>query len=301
MTGKPLPLCLAALCLLASAACGTARSTTAAPPAGRDVTAPAPAPATSAPALKLVHAFAEGRVGGIPFNCEATRHHGSGGRPAVWVSSQTTDTRAVALGSRSALCLSGFPGTGPITVTVKAGGRTYTTPLKRVSKSVSKQSDAALFDGREMEVTERGGGMLTSGDWIFLPSGSIREALGRSGRLDLTAVSGDVKAANAEPLSRQPGAATEDGWERSRRIALYGYPAGSRVPVGLYRVKASSTEGRNAVLERQVGVVAMPASRVADFTVPQDVFRTVSVAAPQGKDTYCLSVPGVDQSVTHPL
>ncbi|ROQ93793.1 hypothetical protein EDE04_0198 [Streptomyces sp. 2132.2] len=183
---------------------------------------------------------------------------------------------------------------------MKVGGRTYTTPLKRVSEPVSKQSDAALFDGRGMEVTERGGTMLTSGDWSFLPAGSVREALGRSGRLDLTAVSGDVKATNAEPLSRQPGAATEDGWERSRRIALYGYPAGSRVPVGLYRLKASS-EGQKAVLERQVGQVVMPASRVADFTIPQDVFRTVSVAAPQGKDTYCLSVPMVDQCVTHPV
>ncbi|MFD8857263.1 hypothetical protein [Streptomyces vinaceus] len=306
VTGKPLPLCLAALCVLAAAACGTDRGVTAAPPAGRDVAAPthahatAPSASASALALKLVHQFREGKVGGIPFSCAATRNPSAGGRPAVWVSSQTTDTRAVALGARSVLCLSGFPGTGPITVTVKAGGHTYTTALKRVGKSVSKQSDAALFDGREMEVTEKGSGMLTSGDWRFLPSSSVREALGRAGRLDLTAASGDVKATNAQPLSRQPGAATEDGWERSRRVALYGYPAGAHVPVGLYRVKASP-EGPNAVLERQVGEVVMPASRVAGFTIPQDVFRSVSAVAPEGKDTYCLSVPVVDQCVTHPV
>ncbi|MFJ4776251.1 hypothetical protein [Streptomyces sp. NPDC088762] len=305
MRGKPLSFCLAALCVLA-VACGADHGAPVGQPAGRDVKGPvhAAAPSSSAPEPRLLQQFDEGRVGGRPYYCEITSGGHPAGRPAVWVSSQKNDAgdaETVGLGAPSVLCLSGFPKSGPITVTVKAQGRTYTTPLKRVTELTPRgQSDDSLFDGRAMEVTDTGNGLLESGDWRFLPSGPHREAIGLSGRLELTARSGDVTAANAEPLSREPGAATVEGWERSHRIAVYGYPVGARVPIGLYRIKNSS-ERQRAVLERQIGHVVMPRSRVADFTIPPDAFGAVSVDASPGKDAYCLSVPAVDRCVTQPV
>ncbi|MEW2135426.1 hypothetical protein AB0892_02250 [Streptomyces sp. NPDC005409] len=45
-----------------------------------------------------------------------------------------------------------------------------------------------------------------------------------------------------------------------------------------------------AVLKRRVGEVVMPESRIAVFTIPEDVFRIVSAEPESGGQYYCLSV-----------
>ncbi|GGN57460.1 hypothetical protein GCM10011579_019740 [Streptomyces albiflavescens] len=217
-------------------------------------------------------------------------------RPLAWVSS-SSDEVVVRLGQQTFLCLYGFPKNKPITVTVKAGGRTYTTPVKRVATLTAEESSQnELFNDRELEVQDIGDGLLQSGGWTFLPSDPARKAIALSGRLTLAASSGDVKTTYEVPLRWNQGAEPLDGWEHSRRMAVYGYPVGARVPIGLYRVGLE-----RAVLERKVGEVVMPRSRVAVFSIPQDVFRVVSVEPPAGKDSYCLSVPEVRACVTWPV
>ncbi|MFG2489108.1 hypothetical protein ACGFSI_41015 [Streptomyces virginiae] len=237
------------------------------------------------------------------------------GRPLVWVSSRTNEREAsgevgLALGEEATLWLYGFPQSGPITVTVQAGGRTYTTSVKRVAELSSAPSpqEASLFNGQAMEVADLDDDdsafeeevaalrkdVLQSGSWTFLPPDPARTAIARSGRLSVRASSGNVRAVNEVPLRWDVGAVTADNWERSHRIAVYGYPVGTRVPIGLYRTEVGPDERTTAVLERNVGQVVMPSSRAAFFTVPQDVFRVVSATAGESR---CLVVPNVADCV----
>ncbi|MFF4551117.1 hypothetical protein [Streptomyces sp. NPDC001435] len=222
------------------------------------------------------------------------------GQPLAWLLSDNPAAEGpeVRLGGGANLCLYGFPENEPITLTVEAGGRTYTTPVKQVaSNDAEGPSQDALFDNRAIEVKDVGDHLQQSADWTFFPSDPAREAIALSGGLTLTASSGDVTSTYEVPLHWDQGAMPLEGWEDSHEMAVYGYPAGARVPIGLYRV------GENfvAVLERQVGQVVMPPSRVSVFTIPQDVFRLVSVEPPAGKDSHCLSVPEFKDCVPRPV
>ncbi|MGW5348361.1 hypothetical protein [Streptomyces sp. NPDC004050] len=219
-------------------------------------------------------------------------------RRRVWVTS-VKDARgasgavAAGLGEVSLLCLQGFP-SGPITVTVKAGGRTYTTavkPVAELSDTLPAMDD--LFNGRPMEVEDVGGGLLESGSWQFLPSEPALTDIARSRGFTVAARSGAVRAESEVPLSVPRGAATMEGWERNHRIAVYGYPAGARVPIGLY-----SESGVVATLQREVGRVVMPRHQVAIFTVPPDVFRTVDAEPAGDENPACLSVAELAACVT---
>ncbi|MGW7332144.1 hypothetical protein ACWGIU_26840 [Streptomyces sp. NPDC054840] len=65
----------------------------------------------------------------------------------------------------------------------------------------------------------------------------------------------------------------------------------------MYRLEGAGPAER-AVLARKVGHVVMPRSRVAVLTIPEDVFRLVAEAPPEGEPSYCLGVPGIDRRVT---
>lgn len=221
--------------------------------------------------------------------------------PLVWLTSSEGGKVRVILNAESALCLYGFPKNKPITVTVTAGGRAYTTPIRPVSEISSDGGGGDLFNGRPIEVQDLGDGVLQSGFWRFFPPDPAREVIALAGRLSLAASSGDLRTANEVPLRWEKGAgATEADWKR-HQIAVYGYPPGTRVPIGLYQVRNDQevTGFKHAVLERPVGEVVMPKSRVAIFTVPQELFRIINVKPPQGEDYYCLSIPDVEECVTY--
>lgn len=295
---RRLPLWLAGMCLLALG-CEAQRETQAALPTGRApaVSAQAATPSSSAEDLLLAQQLQLGGYGAGPINCEMPSDPAD--RPLAWLLSDnpTAEGPEVRLGGGANLCLYGFPENEPITVTVEAGGRTYTTPVKQVTGNGAEEpSQNALFDERAIEVKDVGNQLLQSADWTFFPSDPARTAIALSGRLTLTASSGDVTSTYEVPLHWDRGAMTLDGWEHSHEMAVYGYPAGAHVPIGLYR----EGENRVAVLEHQVGQVVMPPSRVAVFTVPQDVFRLVSAKPSAGEDFHCLSVPQFEDCVPRP-
>lgn len=252
-------------------------------------------PTASALELLLAQQFDMGMSGAGPHGClddlALFEHRPSAGRPLAWVSSyfERADKVTVRLGRETLLCLSGFPKDKPVTVTVGAGGRQYTVPVRHVAEDhAASPGDNALFDGRTIDIEDAGDDLQESAFWRFLPADPARTSVALAGRLPLTAKSGTVKSSYEVPLSWEQGAAPLEKWERARNIAVYGYPVGATVPIGLYRVGEA---GQEAVLQRKVGRVIMPASRVAVFTVPKDVFRLVSEEPSAGEDAHCLSVP----------
>ncbi|MFD5617587.1 hypothetical protein [Streptomyces yangpuensis] len=279
-------------------------------PAAAPTSAAAPS-ATRSPQARdilLAQQFDMDMYGAGPVSCRDDLHQLNQGRPnkqpRVWVTSgedATGASTAVAagLGEETRLCLHGFPSKGSITLTVKAGGRTYNTPVKPVAELTAAPSAMDdLFNGRPMEVVDTGDGLLESGYWTFLPSEPALTDAARAGRFTVAARSGDVRAESEVPLRLSRGAATLEAWERNHRIAVYGYPAGAHVPIGLYR-PANRADGRVvAVLQREVGRVVMPPHRVAVFTVPPDVYRTVSVEPTGDEDPPCLSVGDLASCVT---
>lgn len=166
-------------------------------------------------------------------------------------------------------------------------------PIQRVWHGLLARWSLARCD---LQTGRRAQQDTLSTDWTFLPSDPARTAIALSGGLTLTASSGDVTSTYEVPLYWDWGAKLLEGWEHSREMAVYGHPAGARVPIGLYRVG----ENLVAVLERQIGQVVMPRSQVAVFTVPEDVFHLVSVNPSADRATHCLSVPGAVDCVPRP-
>ncbi|MER6488274.1 hypothetical protein ABT264_32580 [Streptomyces virginiae] len=272
--------------------------------------APSPTPSPQARDILLAQQFDLDMPGAGPLDCRGDLHQLTQGRPnkqpRVWVSSgedATGATTAVAagLGEETLLCLYGFPRRGPITVTIKAGGRTYTTPVKPVAElSAAPSAMDDLFNGRPREVQDMGDGLLESGFWTFLPSEPALTDIAQAGWFTMAARSGDVRAESRIPLRLPRGAAAVEGWDRNHRIAVYGYPAGAGVPIGLYRPENRADGRVVAVLEREVGRVVMPAHRVAVFTVPPDVFRTISAEPADGEDPACLSAADLASCINPP-
>ncbi|MEW1638170.1 hypothetical protein AB0469_29435 [Streptomyces sp. NPDC093801] len=292
--------------LFLGAGCTTLAETPTAAPAGRAATRSATPSSPDALDILLAQQFELGGEGAGPVSCRDDPGRGAPSRPAnrprVWVTSGqdatgASDAVAAGIGEESLLCLQGFP-PGPITITIKAGGRTYTTTVKPVAElSATPSASDDLFNGRPMEVEDGGGGLLQSGFWNFLPSEPALTDLARSRRFTVAARSGTVRAESEVPLRLPRGAATMQGWERNHRIAVYGYPAGARVPIGLYHPKDREA-GETMVLQRQVGRVVMPRHQVAVFTVPPDVFRTVSTDPAADGNRACLSVADLATCIT---
>ncbi|GHE42529.1 hypothetical protein [Streptomyces vinaceus] len=303
-------LCLAVVTGCVVTGCTAGPDEPASPPAPRTsttTTAPRPKPTDDAARdVLLAQQFDLGGDAASPFGCREDLALISRDRPAhrpmVWVTSaheaRPADAVRVVPGEESVLCLLGFPNDKPITVTVTAGGRTYVTSVQPVVE-LGEEPDGDLFDGRPIEVQDLGDGVLQSGYFSFLPSDPAREPLARDGRLDLSARSGALRTGNGVPVRwEKRGAATEPNWEHSHRIAVYGYLAGTHVPIGLYRVHAGQEVGGHAVLERRVGEVVVPASRIATFTVPGELLSSIGAAPPTGQDYTCLSVPDAKECIS---
>ncbi|NXY94150.1 hypothetical protein HYE82_07025 [Streptomyces sp. BR123] len=294
------------LTLLLGTSCTMLRETPTAAPTGGPATRAA-TPSPGARDLLLAQQFDMEMEGAGPVSCRDDLDQLAQGRPddrpRVWVTSGgdgtgASDAVAAGLGEESLLCLHGFP-PGPITVTVKAGGRAYTTAVKTVAQlSATPSAMDDLFNGSPVEVEDVGGGLLQSGFWQFLPSEPALTDIARSGRFTVAARSGAVRAESEVPLRLPRGASTVEGWERNHRIAVYGYPAGARVPIGLYRPEDQEDGRTVAVLQTEVGRVVMPRHRVAIFTIPPDVFRTVSAEPAGDGNPACLSVADLANCVT---
>ncbi|MEU5809255.1 hypothetical protein [Streptomyces sp. NPDC047718] len=288
---------LAGLCVIAISSCTAEHEPS--PPSLTErgnATATRPTPSShGAPDFLLAQQFDLGGSGGIQVGCDEDVKLVAQNRPtAVWLTSSTDENVAVVLGATSILCLYGFQKDKPITVTVTAGGRAYTTPIRPVSEISSDGGGGDLFNGQPIEVRDLGDGILESGFLSFFPPDPAREAIALAGRLSLTASSGDLHTANEVPLIWEEGVgASEAEWKR-HQSAVYGYPPGTRVPIGLYHVATREGELDQAVLVRRVGEVVMRESRIAVFTIPQDVFRLISVEPESGEDYYCLDVPGAE-------
>ncbi|GAA4340084.1 hypothetical protein GCM10023086_75450 [Streptomyces venetus] len=304
MVKRRLSLWLAGVCLLALGCESDHDAPEASPTTSVTHTSlGAQTPSSSARDLLLAKQFdmLTGGDGGVDIDCHTSllrlimQGHPLD-RPLAWVSS-SHDKVELRPQDSVALCLYRLPKSKPITVTVKAGDRTNTTKVKLVAQSdASEPSKDPLIDGRRVDVWDIGDSLLQSPTWTFFPSDPAFNAIALSGQLTLTASAGDVRTTYEVPLHWDQGAAALEGWERTRKMTLYGYPAGARVPVGLYRV----TGFDHAVLERQVGQVTMPRARIAVFTIPQDVLRIVRTEHESGKDFYCLATPEVEGCVTYP-
>lgn len=293
---KRLPLWLAGVCLLALG-CGAQRETQAALPTRHTPAATAHAATpSSAEDLLLAQQVQLGGYGAGGIDCQPPSRPDS---PLVWLLSDNPSAQGpeVRLGGQVNLCLYGFPVDEPITLTVEAGGRTYTTLVESVtSKHAQELSQNTLFDERAIEVEDLGNHLMQGTDWTFLPSEPARTAIALSGGLTLTASSGDVTSTYEVPLHWDQGGQLPEDWENSRELVVYGYPAGTRVPIGLYRVGQNLVAG----LEQQIGEVVMPPSRVAVFDMPEDVFRLVSGNSQPANATYCLSVPEFNDCLPRP-
>lgn len=203
--------------------------------------------------------------------------------PGVWLHSLYSGS---SYPGKTVLCLRGFDPSGAVSLTVSTGdvqARTTVHPRTGAPTSTSplgyedERPETLFVDGAELEVytQEPGGspvpgpsGALASRMWQFLPPAAARRALGATGRVSLTATQGALvaRAEQEVPVPDQEDyfLLREDG---SRdRLVLLGWPAGTTVPVGLYRVR-----DEQASLVRRVGAVEMPAARVAVLTLPGDL------------------------------
>lgn len=205
--------------------------------------------------------------------------------PAVWIGNIAGLDR-VLTPDEVALCLSGFTPGEPVEVTVTAGGKQYTTTARPGSPGLAStglEPSGSLFDGRELTVHELGSGVLQSEKWWFVPPERAREDLAAAGELTIRATQGTLSARHVHPVElpdRTDRLTVDQG---SHRILVYGFPPGTRLPVGLYTVDPSS---QNASLVRQIGTVVMPRSRTAVFTVPDAVVEETG-----GRGVYCVTVP----------
>jgi len=218
--------------------------------------------------------------------------------PGVWLNSLYSSTDYPGI---TVLCLRGFEASEPIEVVLNSGDfRSMTTvrPVQAVPTGVSPlgyddEVPTTLFDDQgELRVytqsadTEDGAiegprGSMVSQMWQFLPPSDAREQLAASGSLTISAEQGDVRASMRLPIQVPQERAHYDVGAVDRQLAVVGYPAGARVPIGVYR----QGSGPAVTLVKQVATVTMPASQVASLPLRQKLLRGV----PEGD--YCVMPP----------
>ena len=216
--------------------------------------------------------------------------------PGVWLhelSSQTEYPRVVNL------CLRGFSADQPIQMEVTAGDFAATSTVEPVDGPPPEPDglgyeDApvtTLFDpAGSLPVYTRyyGGpfegppGTMASQMWTFVPPPDAREALASAEKMSVTATQGSTTTTEAHPIAVPATRAsfsvdTPDG----QMLVVHGYPEG-RLPVGLY-LRDESYEG--GTLVREAGSVDVPASQVATWPVPADLFDGLEPG------DYCLLPP----------
>jgi hypothetical protein len=209
---------------------------------------------------------------------------------AAWVSS-ITGPKSIPIPQTVSLCLHGFSPNQEVKVTVSAGSRDYTTSVMPTTEKLTFQRyepAASLFEGGLLKVYAVGNEVFQSERWDFVPPDPAREDLAAARRLTIRATQDGNTSSYAQPvaLPTEP----ERFWVETgkvHRLLVYGFKPGMRVPIGLYKGNQGIGEAK---LVRRIGVVVMPQSRAAIFTVPQDV-----VAETGGKGDYCVTVPLKEQ------
>ncbi|MGV9880014.1 hypothetical protein [Streptomyces sp. NPDC003006] len=193
--------------------------------------------------------------------------------PAAWVSSSIDGPKSPGIPQHVSLCLAGFSrgGPGDVDITVSVNGHAYATTAVPAEGSVTFQRlepSSTLFRGGRLRLYDVGKGVQQSEMWSFVPPGAARERLADAGELTVSARSGGASATRDQAIELP--SVPDRGWLDSdtRRLLVFGFEPGSRVPVGLYRTRPG---GETAVLVRTIGTVLIPQSRTAVFPVPAEI------------------------------
>lgn len=205
--------------------------------------------------------------------------------PAVWISSIYGPSSVLVANDKSALCLNGFDQRKPITVTVSAGSKQYTTDVVPAAGTfTSLLRPETLFTGTELSAYGIGNGVLQSAPWQFVPPDDARERVAAAGQLRISAVQGTLTASFTQPITLPSRRDREwlRGDDTFRRIVIYGFDPGTRLPVGLYFMDQPY---QHAILIGRIGIVTVPASRTVVFTVPDQILNE------DGGGKYCITVP----------
>jgi hypothetical protein len=204
--------------------------------------------------------------------------------PAVWLS-DADGPKNLHLAGDSALCLHGFSAGGPITVTVSDGHRRYMTSVRPTPGTLSDRSDGesaeSLFRQAPLRVYDTGNGLMESESWFLVPPSRPRENIAAARRLTISATQAGRTATYKQVVAVPHKPGQQWLWDdHGRRIVVYGFERGLRVPIGLYRRVPSAFF--TSKLVRKIGTVDMPGSRTAVYSVPN------SVKVPSG---YCVTAP----------
>jgi hypothetical protein len=201
--------------------------------------------------------------------------------PSVWMS-QGLGPKRLVFTYESALCLHGFSADSPVTVTVSDGRRHTTTTVQPTAGELAHawyEPAESLFNGKRLRAYGVGSGVVQTETWDFVPPSATREILAATGHITITATQSGNNASYRQTIAvpEGPNRAALRGDTR-RRLVVSGFPRGATVPIGLYRL---DRKRENATFVRSLGVVVMPRSRTAVFTVPRSAAGTA----------YCVTVP----------
>ena len=187
------------------------------------------------------------------------------------------------------LCLSGFDPQGPVVLNVRAGETAWTTQVlfdtEATEYNQAESSRETLFDGSPItSVALTDSEYFQSPTWVFVPPDDARDALTVAGEITVDAEQGDLTASATHQV--QPEAEPGQTWiDRPYELAVYGFEPGANVPIGLYQ-NADPGSDYNMNLVKQIGTVTMPKSRVAVFSVPQELVEPYA-----GQFTHCVAAP----------
>jgi hypothetical protein len=221
--------------------------------------------------------------------------------PAVWMNTLFSSTQYP---GHVVLCLRGFETDQPIALTVRTGSSERTTEVTPTKGPPAADENflyeslpsETLFDGRRFPAyTEVYGGepvgdgpdgLLVSETWVFVPPAPVRDELAHQGTFTISARQGGIEATTTQtvqtPSTRAYEVLKRTGTTAARRMVVLGYPAGARVPIGLYRRKGRESE--QATLVRTLATVEVPPSRVAEVGLED-------VLADQDPGAYCVAPP----------
>lgn len=228
---------------------------------------------------------ATGAGNGSGPDCRATVTSES---PIAYLSDGVTEGLGLTMPFHVGVCLRGFDQDSPVALTVEVAGQSYRTSVHLSSDSVEynffETVRQALFNGTALNAR-----LLSETDtfqtesWEFVPPSEVRDGLVEAGELILRATQGSLSSSVAQPVTVLPG--PQQSWLASEgEFAIWGFTPGLRVPVGLYR--RDDPAGDTHSLVREIGVVTMPASSFAVFTIPDEVMRDFG-----GDEDYCVSAP----------
>jgi hypothetical protein len=209
--------------------------------------------------------------------------------PAVWLDVKESVGPVEPI-EHVALCLFGFDPAAPIDITVTTGGFTADS----IASTSAARPSSYFLDPRTLFVhgssvpiqpEPEDPDFLTTDLWQFVPPQQAREEMARTGTMEIIAGQGSATAAYQqlfEPSSQPAMEELATAGPSDVRVAVRGFNPGAIIPVGLYRLRETSS---TADLEQQVGTVRADTSGVAEYFVPQSLLHSV----PPGK--YCISLP----------